>query len=121
MNLAIPDMSTWSILNFELAFDGARRVNDATLWLQNQPRAYDAGARRHHPGADFICALGEEWCAAVVDQVIKTLEQKRFNDPEDEDRRLRLLLTYYAGWGPAGEPLSEVLAMLDRWQAPRAA
>lgn len=106
---------------FPLAFDDVRQINDASIWLQNQPRSYDEAAGQHHPGAEFVCAVGEEWCAAVLDELFDTLEKKRFDDPQDEDRRLRLLLIYWSGYGAAGETLPNIMAMLDQWRAPLAA
>ncbi len=121
MNLPIPDMSGWTMLDFELAFDGVRNVNESTLWLRNQPRASAERSNVYYGGAAFIVDLGERWCGSVMTSVIDALEARRFPDAQDEDRRLRLLLHYYTQWGPAGYPLPELLAMLERWRAPIAA
>lgn len=117
-NLPTPDMSAWSILDFELAFAGVHQINEASLWLQNQPRSYSERARDYHPGAAFIVDIGEQWCGSAMGRLIEELEVRRFPDAEDEDRRLRLLLHYHAGFGPAGEALPELMAMLEGWRAP---
>lgn len=118
MNLPAPDMSTWSVLDFELAFDGIRQVNEAAVWLQNQPRSTSRN-HSYHPGTDFIVALGEDWCSSVIDQIMNRLAEARFSNPEEEDRRLRLLLHYYTSYGPAGDSLEKVLEMLEEWRAPK--
>lgn len=121
MTLPVLDMSAWSILDYELAFDGIRQISDASLWLQNQPRAYSERGATYHPGAGFILAVGEDWCGDILTAIIDELERRRFSDPDDEDRRLRLLLTYHAGFGPAGTSVPDLMAMLDQWKAPLAA
>lgn len=121
MTLPNPDMSGWSILDFELAFAGVRQINAASLWLQNQPRSYSEQSRDYHPGAAFIVDIGEQWHGEVMTRLIEELEGRRFIEPDDEDRRLRLLLVYHCGWGPSGDPLPNVLAMLQTWQGPAAA
>ena len=110
--LPIPDMSVWSILDYELAFDGLRQVNDATTWLQNQPRA--STDHSLHPGADFIASLGEDWCSNAMTQMMDRLSELRFDDPKDEERRVLLLLHYATQWGPSAEPLASILAMVAK-------
>lgn len=109
-NLPIPDMSAWSVLDFELAFDGVNHLNDASLWLQNQPRA-STGGGEYHPGADFIVAVGEQWCNHLIDEMIDTLKSRRFPDPGDDDRRVLLLIQHAAVGGPSGDSLAEVMQM----------
>lgn len=117
MSFPVPDMSKWSILDFELAMDGIRQVNNACIGLQNQPRS-SAPDYSYYPGATFIVELGEDWCSEIMSAITDCLAEIRFNDPEDEDRRLCLLLNYHCGWGSAGEPLADVLAMIEKWRAP---
>lgn len=121
MILSIPDMADWSILDFELALEGVQQINAASLCIQNQPRSYNHAARDYHPGGSFIASVGEEWCSTMLVTIIDTLQARRFPDPQEEDRRLRLLLHYHTQWGPAGEPLPNIIAMLERWRQPIAA
>jgi hypothetical protein len=113
-------MTGWSILDYELAFDGIRHLNDATLWMQNQPRSYDDKRLDYHPGADFIVQVGEDWCASAIDGLITQLEATRFADAGDDDRRICLLLIYYADAGRAGEPISRLMAMIAEQSKPLA-
>ena len=121
MKLPTLNMAGWSILDYELALDGVSQINDAALCIQNQPRAYNSDLQDCHPGAGLIAAVGEGWCSTVLTAIIEALETKRFCDPMDEDRRLRLLLVYWSSSGPAGEPLSSVMGMMEKWRAPLAA
>lgn len=116
--LPSPDMTTWSILDYELAFDGVRQINDAAVWLQSQPRA-SGRDHNYRPGADFIVAIGEDWCSGMVDQMMNRLADVRFADAGAEDRRLRLLLHYHTSYGPAGDSLEKVLEMLEEWRKPK--
>lgn len=111
MSLPSLNMIGWSILDYELAYDGIRHLNDAVLWLQNQPRA-ENGERGYYPGADFIIAIGESWGAEIVSEIVGSLREIRFPDPKHEERRLLLLLNYETQWGPASEPLASILAMV---------
>ncbi|MHA6731413.1 hypothetical protein [Devosia sp. A369] len=121
MNLPTLNMADWSIIDFELAFDGIRHLSNASLWMQNQPRSYDSKRSNYHPGADFIVQVGEDWCASIIDSLVKRLEVIRFDDAEHDDRRIRLLLIYYADFGPSGESVTNLLAMAAAQSAPLAA
>jgi hypothetical protein len=111
-NLPVLNVAGWSVLDFELAFEGLRQVNDATIWLQNQPRAMTDHSL--HPGADFIASLGEVWCSNAMTQMMDHLAELRFADPADEERRIILLLHYATQWGPSAEPLASILAMVAK-------
>jgi hypothetical protein len=108
--LPAPDMTKWSILDFELAFDGLRMVGDASVALQNQPRASD-GRHGYYPGASLIVDLGEVWCATMIDNIMDRLLRIRFPDPKHDERRVRLLVHYATMYGQAGEGMAEVLRM----------
>jgi len=120
MNLPTLNMIGWSILDYELAFDGIRQVNDATAWLQNQPRATSAKTGDYHPGAAFICAIGEGWCGDVIDELIDSLRAIRFPDPKHEERRILMLLHYASQWGPSSDPLADIMAMVPEQFRPAA-
>lgn len=120
-NLPIPDTSSWSMLDFELALDGVHLISAASLCIQNQPRAHNERTGNYFPGGDFIASVGEDWCASMLTAIIDELEVRRFADAAEEDRRIRLLLHYYTQWGPAGEPMPDIIMMMERWQAPLAA
>ena len=75
--LPILNMAGWSILDYELAFDGIRQVSNASLWLQNQPRALSSKTDDYYPGAAFIVDIGESWCA----QVHRRTDQQPTRDP----------------------------------------
>lgn len=111
MTLPALNMIGWSVADYELAFDGIRRVNDATVWLQNQPRAISSKTMDFHPGAAFIVDIGEGWCATVLDDLVKSLRVIRFPDATDDERRILLLLAYETSFGSASEPLANILAM----------
>lgn len=111
------DMSGWDMLDFELALEGILQISAASTFLQNQPRAFNGRTYEYFPGAAFIVEVGEQWCSAVLGQIIDTLEAKRFTGDEDEDRRLRLLLHYHTNFGPAGEPLPDILRQLEQWRS----
>ncbi|KFL25007.1 hypothetical protein JP74_21855 [Devosia sp. 17-2-E-8] len=119
MTLPILDMTAWSILDFELAIDGVRQLRAAVTWLQNQPRAERVTGRSC--GTAFIAAIDEDWLAHRLSDMVERLEGIRFADPDDEDRRIRLLVMYYADYGPAGEPISDLLAMIEAQRQPLAA
>ncbi|MCF1744703.1 hypothetical protein [Paradevosia shaoguanensis] len=119
MTLPILDMTAWSILDFELAIDGIRQLRDAVTWLQNQPRAeLKTGIAS---GAAFVVAIDEDWLAHRLCDMVERLERIRFTNQAHEDRRIRLLVMYYADYGPAGEPLSDLLAMIEAQRQPLAA
>lgn len=118
MNLPTLNMVGWSILDYELAFDGIRHLNDASLWLQNQPRSYDERRHEYHPGAAFIVTVGEGWCASMLDDLIESLSVIRFPVADDDERRVKLLLQYHADYGAAGEPLAAILAMVKKQTEP---
>ncbi|GHA13137.1 hypothetical protein GCM10007989_04640 [Devosia pacifica] len=109
------DMTDWSILDFELAYDGIRQVAEAALWLQNQPRAYDGS--QYYAGADFIVELGEGWCASVLDELMGALRIRRFSERADEDRRLRLLIRDMTHHGPAGDPIEAIVQLVTEQRA----
>ena len=104
------NMADWTIRDYGLAFEGIRQVNYASLWLQNQPRA----AKGHHlyPGGDFIASIGEDWCNGVLSDLVDSLRAIRFADTAQDERRLLLLLQDEASWGPASEPLANILAVI---------
>jgi len=111
MTLPTLNMIGWSILDYELAFDGIRHLNEAAVWLQNQPRSFNGTKQEYHPGADVIVQVGEGWCATVIDDLVDSLRAIRFSDPADDDRRVRLLIRYEADYGAAGMPLAELIQM----------
>jgi hypothetical protein len=117
MNLPTLNMADWSILDYELAFDGIRHLNDAAVWLQNQPRSFNSKQGEYHPGADLIVQVGEEWCANAIDDVVNSLRVIRFQDPEDDDRRIRLIIRYEADYGASGTPVAELIKMALHQQA----
>jgi hypothetical protein len=114
------DMTGWSIDDFELCYDGLRHISDATIWLQNQPRA----ARRdgdYLPGAAFVVSLGEEWCCEQIDAVMNRLREIRFPAAADDERRVLLLVAYEASYGASSEPLARIIQMaLDQSVRPAA-
>lgn len=112
------NMRDWSILDYELAVDGIRQVNDASLWLQNQPRAYNTARQDYHPGGDFIIQIGEDWCAGMLTKIVESLRAMRFPDPKHDERRVLLLLQNETRWGSASNPLAEILAMVASQMAP---
>lgn len=86
------NMIGWSILQYELAYDGLNRMVDGGNSLLTQPRA--VADDDWHPGAAFIASIVEgqlDWC---VTDLIDSLKAIRFPDAEDDDRRVRLLLRY---------------------------
>ena len=111
MNLPDLNMIGWSIDDYELALDGIRQVNEATLWLQNQPRSYDTAKERYHPGADFVCQIGEDWCGHIVTELVDSLRAIRFDDAQHDDRRVLLLVHYETSFGRASEPLAKIIQM----------
>jgi len=113
------NMTSWSILDFELAFDGLRQMRESVTWLQNQPRASIKG--NYHPGAEYVVALDEEWLVHRFDDIVSRLAATRFADPNDEDRRIRFLLVYYGGYGSAGLPLAALMDMIAAQCQPIAA
>lgn len=120
MKLPALNMTGWSILDYELALDGIQHVNNATAWLQNQPGSYDSAKGNYSPGANFIVQIGESWCGGIIDAIVKQLEATRFDDADDEDRRIRLLLIYYAESGAAGHPLPWLMNMVAEQSRPLA-
>lgn len=108
----------WTILDYELAFDGFRHLADACLWLENQPRAHKGTLYR--PGADFIASLHEGWLNEQIDKIIDRLSVIRFDDPDSEDRRLRLLIMFHADFGTRGEIVKEVVDLIMRQVLPKA-
>lgn len=120
MNLPTLNMIGWSILDYELAFDGIRQVNDATAWLQNQPRATSAKTGDYQPGAAFICDIGEGWCGEVICDLVDSLRVIRFSDPKHEERRILMLLQYATQYGSASDPLADIMAMVAEQLRPAA-
>ena len=118
MTLPILDMTAWSILDFELAIDGLSQMREAALWLLNQPRA--STEDRNHPGAAYVAALGE-LSSKRVDDIMTRLEHTRFPDPAQEDRRIRLLVTYYGGFGPGGYDIPALMDLIAAQRQPLAA
>lgn len=116
-----PALAAWSMLDFELALEGVWQINAASLFIQNPPRSFNHDARDYHPGGSFIVSVGEDWCSSMLETIIDALEARRFPDAKEEDRRLRLLLHYHTQWGPAGEPLPDIMVMMEKWRAPVAA
>lgn len=110
------NMVGWTVLQYELAYAGLRHVNDATLLLQNQPRALRAPGE-YEPGADVIVQVGEDWCGPMIDDLIDSLRTIRFEKREDDERRVRLLVHYMTSHGPSGEPMADVLAMIVGWMS----
>ncbi|SDH08009.1 hypothetical protein [Pelagibacterium luteolum] len=110
------DMTGWAILDFELAYDGLQQLNLASLSIQNQPRA-SRSDHSYYPGADFIADIGETYVLGLADALIKRLEQVRFANPADEDRRLRLLMHHHCSFGSGGDTLPELLQRMAFWSA----
>jgi hypothetical protein len=103
------NVTGWSILDYELAFDGIRQVIEATTWLKNQPRAYHSAKGDYHPGGDFIVDLGEGWCSEILDGLLDSLRTIRFEDAAADERRVLLLIRYEVSWGVASDPLSQII------------
>ncbi len=110
MTLPRLNMNGWTIDSFELAYAGLQHINDATRLVQNQPRASGPGGD-YHPGADFIVQVGEDWCGARLDDLMERLKGVRFPDPEHDERRVLLLVTYASSHGPASESLASIVKM----------
>ncbi|MET3925903.1 hypothetical protein [Devosia sp. 2618] len=111
MNLPILNMVGWTIDDYELAFAGIRQVSEASLWLQNQPRAYSEAKLQYLPGADFIVQIGEDWCGNIISDIVDSLRAIRFDDAEHDERRILLLIHYETSFGCASSPLAEIIQM----------
>jgi hypothetical protein len=112
-------MTGWSILDFELCYDGLQQIIEACLCIQNQPRASVRGT--YAPGADFVATVGEDWCSLQLDALIANLKEVRFADARDDERRVLLLVHHAAGYGGASDTLADVIQMaLDQSVRPPA-
>lgn len=109
------NMDGWDIDDFEVAMIGLNALNDAVVYLTNQPRANKDEDLR--PGADFIAEIGEGLIYRLRDTVLGRLEQARFPMPDDEERRIKLWLCHNASFGCAAEPLDRLLAQVAAWRA----
>lgn len=109
------NMEGWAIRDFELAMGGHVALNDAATFLLNQPRAsYDFV---YFPGARFIADVAEDYIHHLMSAVIERLERVRFDDPEDEERRINLWINYHTSFGSSAEPLSRLLSQVMAWRA----
>lgn len=110
MMLPTLDMTGWSILDFELAYDGLRHISDAGSLLLNQPRA-GAEFERAPPGAAFIERATVDWCHAQIEALTDRLKEIRFDDQKLDERRVTLLINYVTSHGSASEPVARIVQM----------
>lgn len=82
------DTTGWSILQFELAYDGLVAMAAGGNSILCQPRAKD------QPGASVVADLIDHGIHLTVTAIADRLRRLRFDDPGDDDRRERLLLRY---------------------------
>lgn len=94
MTLPIMDMSDWTIGDYEIAFAGLNQMLDAGHGMLNQPRCAGEGTVSYRPGADFVADIVEGWMTDQVDAMFEHLKSIRFEDPDDDDRRVRILLRF---------------------------
>lgn len=90
--LPVLDMAGWSILDFELAYDGLVAMARAGNGLLCQPRS--VVNHNHRPGALLIESLIEDRIDWQVTDLIDRLKVVRFSEAEDDDRRIRMLLHF---------------------------
>lgn len=112
------DMTDWSILDFEMALIGVRVLNDAAVSIQNQPRSSRSDGC-YTPGSAFIVEMSEDYFGHLICTIVDRLEVIRFDDSEDEERRINLWLSYWTSWGSSADPLDDVLAQVAAWRAER--
>jgi hypothetical protein len=93
-SLPVLDPAAFTILDFELAHDGLAKMTDAGSGIMCQPRATRESDQNYFPGANFIADIVEGWLDWQVSDLIERLRSIRFDDAEDDDRRVRLLLRF---------------------------
>ena len=112
MTLPTLNMAGWTIVDFEIAFEGLQALDYAANAMANQPRSQRSNDLR--PGADFIETVRVEWVHFRIDELVNHLAKVRFADPRDDDRRVCLLVRHHAdGLLPA----MELVALAERERA----
>jgi hypothetical protein len=111
-------MKDWSISDFEVHHDGLVLGIEALSGVLNQPRCL--GPRGTYLlGADSLDEIRETALSLRVDDLAAVLHARRFEDPADDDRRVRLLLRIEMD--RSGKSVAELVQMaLDQSVRPAA-
>lgn len=104
----IPKMNGWNILDFELVYDALVGMEQAAMWVLEQPRAGVGGG--HLPrGADYLQDLVYDGIHVALEHIVEHLKATRYDDPEDERRRVWLIIKNYAEFPDPDRSVSDVL------------
>jgi hypothetical protein len=83
----------WSVLDFELAYDGLTHMADAVNGVICQPRAM-MESDNYFPGAAVLESVIVRWIDYRVADLMGRLRTIHFDVGGEEDRRILLLLKY---------------------------
>ncbi len=86
------DMTGWEVDDFEVALDGISLMSAAGNGIACQPRA--GSEHEYFPGAKFVVSIIENYLDWSESDMIDRLRTISYDDPQDEARRLRMILRF---------------------------